>query len=259
MFERIHQKLGTAGFIISIVALVAALSGGAYAATGANSGGKATASAKAKQAKQGKQGKQGKTGKTGPAGPQGPAGPAGPKGDPGAAGNNGTPGTNGKSVTVTEINSGDPGECEETGGALVAQEGAPGVEVCGGEEGPEGSPWTAGGTLPKGSTETGVWAFSKGEKPGVVPISFPIPLAKPVGVHVLELGEPSTEECPGTPQEPKAKEGFLCLYTNEMEAPEVTLAPGGVGSATVGEVFNVFSGKPSLEGGGAGTWAVTAG
>ena len=30
--SRIHQKLGTAGFIISIVALVAAFGGGAYAA-----------------------------------------------------------------------------------------------------------------------------------------------------------------------------------------------------------------------------------
>ena len=33
MFDRIHQKLGTAGFVISIVALVAALGGGAYAAS----------------------------------------------------------------------------------------------------------------------------------------------------------------------------------------------------------------------------------
>ncbi|MBA3867401.1 MAG: hypothetical protein H0X42_13840 [Solirubrobacterales bacterium] len=36
--SRIHQKLGTAGFIISIVALVAALGGGAYAASGGLSG-----------------------------------------------------------------------------------------------------------------------------------------------------------------------------------------------------------------------------
>jgi hypothetical protein len=38
MLRRVHQKLGTAGFVISIVALVAALGGGAYAASGSLSG-----------------------------------------------------------------------------------------------------------------------------------------------------------------------------------------------------------------------------
>jgi hypothetical protein len=32
--RKVHEKLGTAGFIISIVALVAAMGGGAYAASG---------------------------------------------------------------------------------------------------------------------------------------------------------------------------------------------------------------------------------
>ncbi|HVV72142.1 MAG TPA: hypothetical protein VHI52_11700 [Verrucomicrobiae bacterium] len=36
--QRIHQKLGTAGLIVAIVALVAALAGGAYAAGGGLSG-----------------------------------------------------------------------------------------------------------------------------------------------------------------------------------------------------------------------------
>ena len=38
MLTRIHRKLGTAGFVISIVALVAALGGGAYAASGGLTG-----------------------------------------------------------------------------------------------------------------------------------------------------------------------------------------------------------------------------
>lgn len=53
------------------------------------------------------------------------------------------------------------------------------TEVCNGEEGPTGDPWTAGGTLPNGETETGVWAFNITAGAGEVyaPISFPIPLA----------------------------------------------------------------------------------
>jgi hypothetical protein len=89
MFERIHQKLGTAGFIISIVALVAALGGGAYAASGALTG---------KQKKEVEKIAKKVGGKPGPAGAQGPAGPAGApgaKGDAGTAGTNGTNGTNG--------------------------------------------------------------------------------------------------------------------------------------------------------------------
>jgi hypothetical protein len=141
VFNRIHQKLGTAGFVISIVALVAALGGGAYAA-------KAGLTGKQKKEVENIAKKYaGKPGSPGAAGSTGPAGAAGAKGDAGAAG---------------------------TAGAA----GAPGAP---GTPGKEGSPWTAGGVLPAGKTETGTWtvavppeleAFSFS-----VPISFPIPVA----------------------------------------------------------------------------------
>ena len=38
MFSRIHEQLGTAGFVISIVALVFAMAGGAIAANGGLNG-----------------------------------------------------------------------------------------------------------------------------------------------------------------------------------------------------------------------------
>jgi hypothetical protein len=218
MKRKLREPFGKAGLTVAVVALVFAMLGGAYAAT--NSGGKATAS------KAGKQGKQGKPGKTGPAGPAGPAGATGPAGPAGAKGAPGAPG----------------------------EPGAPGAPGEPGEPGPEGSPWTAGGTLPTGSTETGAWAAPDfngvADRTGFTSISFPIPLAAPIslgtGGHVYyvtkaqvklrEEGKTPAEgaapaECPGTAGEPRALTRTLCLYQGytrigpaEPEPGEATLA-----------------------------------
>src|SRR6478672_11177626 len=58
--------------------------------------------------------------------------------------------------------------------------GAPGAPGEPGPEGPPGSPWTAGGTLPVGSTETGVWAMPHSPENNTAAISFTIPLAEPL-------------------------------------------------------------------------------
>jgi len=82
MFSRIHQKLGTAGFVIAIMALIVALGGAAYAALpGLNS----------KQKKEVKKIAKGLV-RPGPPGATGPAGPAGAKGDVGAKGDTGAKG-----------------------------------------------------------------------------------------------------------------------------------------------------------------------
>jgi Collagen triple helix repeat (20 copies) len=94
MFSRIHQKLGTAGFVIAIVALVAALGGAAYAAMpGLNS-------------KQKKEVKTIAKALVKPGAP-GPAGPAGAKGDTGAKGDAGSPG--GTGARGEKGDKGDPG------------------------------------------------------------------------------------------------------------------------------------------------------
>lgn len=210
MFSRIHNKLGTAGLIVSIVALVFALAGTAFAAAGLNSKQKkeVTKIAKKYAGKPGPQGQAGPQGPQGPAGPAGAVGPQGAKGDPGAdgakgatgptgptgpggTGSTGPTGPTGTSVTLSSIPPGEV-ECNEQGGAeLKVGSGTP-VEVCNGEEGAAGptgatgttgSPWTAGGTLPSGATLTGGWGFgplptaaisSSGLREA---ISFPIPLA----------------------------------------------------------------------------------
>lgn len=78
MFSRLHNRLGTAGFVIAVVALVAAVAGTAFAATGLNS----------------KQKKEVKKIARSVANP-GPAGAAGAAGANGAAGPEGAPWTTG--------------------------------------------------------------------------------------------------------------------------------------------------------------------
>jgi Collagen triple helix repeat (20 copies) len=89
MFSRIHQKLGTAGFVLAILALIVALSGAAYAALpGLNS----------KQKKEVKKIAKGlvKPGPPGSPGQAGPAGANGATGDQGASGSAGDTGPEGK-------------------------------------------------------------------------------------------------------------------------------------------------------------------
>jgi hypothetical protein len=184
MKRRLKEPFGKAGLTVAVVALVFAMLGGAYAAS-SNGGGKATASAKAKQ------GKQGKPGKTGLAGPAGPAGPAGAKGDTGAAGSNGGAGADGKSVTGEPIASGGACGTGVTGvkytlnatstNVCNGKNGTPGPPGAPGDPGPAGSPWTAGGTLPSGSTETGSWlGTTNAAEKGNFVLTFPIPLAAPI-------------------------------------------------------------------------------
>lgn len=167
-YRAMHQRFGTAGMIIAVIALVAALGGTALAAKGALTGKQKKEVEKIAKKFQG----------TGPAGTNGTNGTNGKDGAPGAAGTNGTNGSNGKSVVVTGTASG----CDE-GGASVEVEGTPASkqEICdgeAGEEGPEGSPWTDGGTLPPGAVETGMWTAVEAENFGfaTVPISFTVPL-----------------------------------------------------------------------------------
>ena len=283
MIPRIREQLGPAGFVIAIVALVAALGGGAYAASGGSSDGKATASADGKatasaKGKPGPRGKTGKTGKTGPAGPAGPAGlagaagPAGPKGDPGAKGDSGTPGSPGapgKGVVLTEITTaGLEGECVGVGGTRVEVEGTPASKkyVCNGKDGASGD-----GTLQPGETETGTWWFQgNGAESQGAPISFTTPLSVADAALIKEAHFSTEEaaafeaECPGDINNPGAEPGALCFFiSDEGEALPVgvfqpnyenTIEENGLG--TSGVILFFTTQAPSKF--ASGSFAVTA-
>ena len=260
MFSTLRTRFGIPG-VISVIALVFAMFGGAYAASNSSGGGKATASAKAKK------GPRGPKGATGPAGPQGPAGPAGPQGPKGDTGAAGAPGQDGASVVNSEF-TGAQGTCSEGGTKLV---GAATTYACNGEKGEEGSPWIDGGTLPPEATETGIWG-TIGSTAGThfFPVSFSLPLSEaPESVVVTPAQKEVAGKCPGRGQDgiPLAEPGFLCVYLGVQLNAELRQfesfayddfweeAEPVEGTSPVGALIQVECSSASCAMGG--TWAVT--
>ena len=258
--EAAHEKLGSAGFVISIIALCLALTGGAIAANGTG-GGNATASAKAKKGPRGPKGPKGAKGDTGA---PGTPGTNGTNGKDGAPGQNGAPGAPGKNVVV--VGNATAEECP-SGGKLYEVEGS-GVKnkVCNGTTG-----FTE--TLPEGETETGTWTppelIIEGEV--LVPISFPIPLENaPTAVVVEPEEDKSSEGCPSEVDSegalstglPTADSGTLCIYVN---VPAIYPRPGagltvtdpttaaGPGAGAAGAFLKVECAFCAAQ----GLWAVT--
>jgi Collagen triple helix repeat (20 copies) len=239
MFSLLKNRFGVPG-LLAVIALVFAMIGGAYAA---NDNGKATAS----KAKKGPRGPRGPKGETGPAGPAGAAGPAGPAGLKGANGADGAKGATGAKGT-----NGSAGANGATGAV-----GAAGPAGAAGATGPEGSPWTAGGTLPSGETETGTFVTPPvGEAGGnaFVSASFTLPLdtALEDSVHILEPGAGGTEDCPGDYANPQAAPGQFCAY----QAFGQGASPLG-GTAFKSGVLMTYS-LDDDEAFAGGAWAVTA-
>jgi hypothetical protein len=270
MISRTHQKLGTAGFIISIVALVAALGGGAYAASGGLS---------VKQKKEVEKiakkyaGKPGATGAAGPAGAKGGSGAPGANGANGNPGTNGAPGTNGVSVTSTKVLPTEATKCEGHGGSeFKIGTGGTTTFACNGVTG-----FTS--TLPTGKTETGAFGTAVflpqgGLEEVEIPISFPIPLQAP-SEHAFFLNaeetanEEGTNGCTGTVEAPTAPAGSLCIYTAQEESTVGTESTfpaeafptiAGNGYLPSGTVLRFFSlgGEHAKALTVNGTWAVTA-
>jgi hypothetical protein len=249
MLRRIQQRLGTAGFVLSVVALFVALGGGAYAASGALTGKQKKEVTKIAQIEAKKfAGKQGAPGSTGA---QGPAGTAGANGKDGA-----------------------------NGAAGVGIEGKQGAEGKQGEPGKAGKNGLTGftKTLPSGETETGVWGTAPASEPGAkdFPISFPIPLSEAPEVVIVGPTKESEPGCPGRgggtfsegyePTTPEAEDGKLCIYEMTVESGvlesafnfkysegfhEWEVTPGASNSGT--ELKGSCSSVCSL----GGTWAVT--
>jgi Collagen triple helix repeat (20 copies) len=218
MLSLLRNRFGVAG-IVSMIALVLAMGGGAWAAKKylITSTGQIKPSVlkalKGQTGSAGPQGPQGLVGPTGLVGPQGPPGTAGAKGDTGA-------------------------------------KGATGLE---------GSPWTAGGVLPGGKTETGMWSFGatlKGSPVQVDSLSFTIPLSiAPELRFIKEEGE-EEENCPGSAEEPKAAPGFVCAYVLALQnviGPFEELLQANKNGALLAFLVNTEANAV-----GWGTFAVTA-
>jgi hypothetical protein len=268
--------------VVATLALVFAMSGGALAAS-------KYLITSTKQIKPSVLGSlKGKAGPAGASGAQGPAGVAGPAGGVGPQGPGGAPGAKGESgVSVTSA------EVAKSSSACSKQGGVEFTSVSGKAtacNGKEGSPWTAGGTLPEGKTETGAWSFGELNEPALefifVTASFPIPLAAPLGeghAHLINstgmeitgyngatktYTETAPEDCGSgigpevNASNPQAKPGNLCVYISSLNNAVATstniidpaTTAAGAGRTGAIETFVTSEGTQS----GRGTWAVTA-
>jgi hypothetical protein len=245
MFARMHARLGTAGFVVAILALIAALAGSAFAAATLSGPQKKQVTKIATQiAKK-------------YAGATGPAGPAGPAGKDGTNGSNGKDGATGPQ--------GLTGETGATGEAGVCSVSIP---KC---------------VLPPGATETGLWSLKVPEGDATsgfeefVTVSFPLRVTPAIPVDNfrwigreawLEPGEEyDTTHCPGSNEDPQAAPGFLCFYAGRLspgigEGPQrkpCTSTPEDLtfdrtSGATLGFCVNTAGEEAS----GLGDWAITA-
>lgn len=296
MFSQLRARVGTAGLFVAVVALVAALAGGAYAASGVLTG-KEKKEVKAIAKKY-----AGKPGATGAPGAAGAQGQPGAKGDAGANGTNGTDGTNGTNgkdgVSPKGAQfSGAKGPCT-SGGVEFEEAGGAHTFACNGSTG-----FTS--TLPSGQTETGTWTIgttsTTGGGPGegsregsLAAVSFAIPLEAGLdAAHVhyistsgqevvfvaegIEIKEAKEQDqavpnpCPGTAEAPEAEPGHLCVYEGKLEGPHIgsnsigtpgnfiAPYPGFNGAGPSGAILNaIWLTPPSSASYGYGSWAVTA-
>jgi hypothetical protein len=233
MIARIAKHFSYANIALT-VGLVFAMSGGAFAASKFLI--TSTKQIKPSVLKQLK-GKPGSAGSQGPQGPAGAAGPTGPGGAPGAKGENGAPGAEGESgvsVTSKELTKSEAACKKEGGSEFTAGEGKKTI-ACNGKE---GSPWTAGGTLPEGASEHGQWAAAGNTSaPSIhaASISFPIALEATLSegkTHVIGIEEGFKElkqaaaitsgECTGTWEHPGAAGKNLCVFVNPNSTENAT-------------------------------------
>ena len=248
MFSRVRRRLTYANVVMTL-ALVFAMSGGAYAAKHYLITSTKQISPKVLRAL------KGKAGPAGPAGVQGLAGApgaVGKEGAPGAVGKEGAPGiagSNGVSPTSKQLATTEAACNKEGGSEFTAAENKK-TTACNGKE---GSPWTAGGTLPKGAVETGQWAAGEGlhvknqSQFFFEAVSFPIRLAKELEEPAVHFIAPGTLEendpagCKGTAAAPSALAGNLCVFETEA-TPNLSTPPGFVNAQ-----------NPAVNASGAGT------
>ena len=157
MFHKVRERLGTAGLVVAVLALIVALSGGAFAAT---------QSAKKKSSKyMTKSQVLALIKANATSGPPGAPGPSALLGRPAQRATRGHPEAaglrraNGKSVKLTTIAPLTP-KCSERGGVTAEVEELPATakDICNGATGAPGapgSPWAPDNELPEGATETG--------------------------------------------------------------------------------------------------------
>jgi collagen triple helix repeat protein len=195
-------------------------------------------------------GPQGPQGNSGPQGPQGNPGRQGPQGAQGPAGPQGTTGLQGPAGPFPE---GDL----PAGKTLRGMYGLNGTNSWSHSHPPHSHPCATGGAIPctvgfsgPSSTET------QPAEPGLTGISYGFQLARTPVAHVVPLGAPPPAGCQGSPPDPGADEGHLCIFQAQTQRGVLTV----VENTRFGAVLRL---NPTAPGSGLdafswGVWAVTS-
>jgi hypothetical protein len=155
---------------------------------------------------------------------------------------------------------------------LTGPKGATGPQGPQGLKGDKGDIGPAGpfpATLPSGKTLTGYFAVTgvatAASQRAEDSISFAYPLATAPTPHTLEPSATPTPACPGSPNEPKAAPGNLCLYEFQHTNAKTVAGGGDCVYANSGcDVATRYGGVDYVESAAAGefyvegSWAVTA-
>jgi hypothetical protein len=122
-----------------------------------------------------------------------------------------------------------------------------------------------GGNLPRGRTVRGGYVvrdFAAGMSPSAANISFGFTLRSAPTPHLIEAGDPPTSACPGTPSNPRAAVGHLCIYEAAFSnIASYTIVGQTTGVANTASRWGAVLRVTSAGAGGfstMGTWAVTA-
>lgn len=242
MFSRIHERLGTAGFIVAVLALIAALAGSAIAAAGLTGPEKKEVKKIAtKIAKK-------------YAGATGPAGPAGKDGANGANGKNGPTGPQGATGEIGAT--GEAGVCSVSILECVLPPGAT-----------ETGLWSL--KVSKADATSGFEEYVTVSFPLRVTPAIPVDNWRWIGKEAwLEPGEEyDTVHCPGSFDDPQAAPGFICFYAKVLsegigQGPQrkpCTSSPGDLTpDVTSGAIIGFCVNSAGEEASGRGAWAITA-
>jgi hypothetical protein len=138
-----------------------------------------------------------------------------------------------------------------------------------GEKGDKGEPGPITGTLPSGVTLRGTFALRQelpaAGREGQTQIAFGFSLSAAPTPHYIAFGTAPPAECPGTPTDPKANPGHLCIYEGAAPINSTTRgefdpsSPGGTENVATTYGAGVFmdataAGDTRIR----GSWAVTA-
>jgi len=142
------------------------------------------------------------------------------------------------------------------------KEGARGPEGPQGEIGSDGPPGPTTAILPAGETETGIWSFTNIDViSGFSTITYGLRLKtdEPTPHWIPAPGNSSDPACDGTPAEPKADPGALCVYAIESAnvGTPVFSANNQVDTQS-GQTMEFTLTNKAAEAYGRGSWAVTA-